>query len=194
MKPKLKAFRCDSPVTSVDCKKLQQNVGGHACFVFWHCGKRFAVVVKWGNPLELLQRTLKPLWLAMPSSKAACLRNWSLSRQKKNQFFCPRSRHFKWKCIHLLNAGWIGDPCFSKRYSTHHNIQLWCCMAWFNIRDGSFSCCLKNLKSLYHMLSHGINSKTSHFPISFPPLFFFLLMGLFIYSMQHSGSTFMSYI
>lgn len=73
-------------------------------FLFWHCSKLVGVLVKWGNPLEGLQRSLKPLWLAMPSSKMACFGNWSGTRQKKNQFLHPRSTVLKQKCTFLLNA------------------------------------------------------------------------------------------
>lgn len=82
--------------------KTRKNVGGHACFVFWHCRKHCAVVVKWGNPLELLQRSLKPLWLAMPSSKAACLRNWSPSWKKGKSVPPPTIQTHKHVC--LFNA------------------------------------------------------------------------------------------
>lgn len=54
--------------------------------------------------MELLQRSRKPLWLAMPFSKAACERNWRPSRQKGNQFLHPPSRQFEQKSINLLNA------------------------------------------------------------------------------------------
>lgn len=76
----LKALKCDRMVTSKERGELLEVM------LVLHSGidvKHSAVVVKWGNPLEKLQRSVKPLWFVMPSSTATRLRKWRLS--KKNQ-------------------------------------------------------------------------------------------------------------
>ena len=126
---------------------LGRSVGGHACFVFWHWCKHCAFVVKCWNPLELLQRSLKPLWLVMPSSKAEMFEELEPIKGKKGKSVPPPTIQRLWTEMHL-SIEFSPDSRSSCIFNTPEHL-LWFFFHKFPFKmlDSSF-CCLSFWKRL----------------------------------------------
>lgn len=92
----------------------------------------FAVAFNCGNPLELLQRNPKLLYVALLSPRQYVYGNRD-QRQKKYWLLHPRSGHIKRKCLYLLNAFFNWGSLSSQYITVPSEIQNTCVPPWYTI-------------------------------------------------------------
>lgn len=127
----MKAFRCDSLLTSVHCKKKKAWVETLEVTLVLYFGIAVNTALLLSSE-EILwncfRGALSLFWLAMPSSKAACLRN--PSRQKGE---IGSSAHdpdtLNRKGIYLLKAAW-NPGSLALQHGGQPTVILCCDVVW----------------------------------------------------------------